>query len=106
MCKISKKNIFASLLAVSMIFTMMSTTVVHAQSVKDGSNEVTVTPNVGVSYVSPEETIETRGTSRPSKVWNIKSKGQYDFEFSNIKSDTEFYIVFEGNGYSFSGHVK
>ena len=41
-----------------MIFTMMSTTVVHAQSVKDGSNEVTVTPNVGVSYVSPEETIE------------------------------------------------
>lgn len=48
MCKISKKNIFASLLAVSMIFTMMSTTVVHAQSVKDGSNEVTVTPNVGV----------------------------------------------------------
>lgn len=74
MCKISKKNIFASLLAVSMIFTMMSTTVVHAQSVKDGSNEVTVTPNVGVSYVSPEETIETRGTSRPSKVWNIKSK--------------------------------
>ena len=64
MCKISKKNIFASLLAVSMIFTMMSTTVVHAQSVKDGSNEVTVTPNVGVSYVSPEETIETRGTSR------------------------------------------
>ena len=28
------------------------------------------------------------------------------FEFSNIKSDTEFYIVFEGNGYSFSGHVK
>ena len=79
MCKISKKNIFASLLAVSMIFTMMSTTVVHAQSVKDGSNEVTVTPNVGVSYVSPEETIETRGTSRPSKVWNIKSKGQYDF---------------------------
>lgn len=44
MCKISKKNIFASLLAVSMIFTMMSTTVVHAQSVKDGSNEVTVTP--------------------------------------------------------------
>ena len=26
-----------------MIFTMMSTTVVHAQSVKDGSNEVTVT---------------------------------------------------------------
>ncbi|WP_373180422.1 hypothetical protein [Agathobacter rectalis] len=57
MCKISKKNIFASLLAVSMIFTMMSTTVVHAQSVKDGSNEVTVTPNVGVSYVSPEETI-------------------------------------------------
>ena len=49
-----------------MIFTMMSTTVVHAQSVKDGSNEVTVTPNVGVSYVSPEETIETRGTSRPS----------------------------------------
>lgn len=163
MCKISKKNIFASLLAVSMIFTMMSTTVVHAQSVKDGSNEVTVTPNVGVSYVSPEETIETRGTSRPSKVWNINSKGQYDFagsshyqnlytnykftgktsykvyventgdnpitvtakrltktygstkisagktgsfEFSNIKSDTEFYIVFEGNGYSFSGHVK
>lgn len=163
MCNISKKNIFASLLAVSMIFTMMSTTVVHAQSVKDGSNEVTVTPNVGVSYVSPEETIETRGTSRPSKVWNIKSKGQYDFagsshyqnlytnykftgktsykvyventgdnpitvtakrltktygstkisagktgsfEFSNIKSDTEFYIVFEGNGYSFSGYVK
>ena len=75
------KNIFASLLAVSMIFTMMSTTVVHAQSVKDGSNEVTVTPNVGVSYVSPEETIETRGTSRPSKVWNIKSKGQYDFDW-------------------------
>ena len=28
------------------------------------------------------------------------------FEFSNIKSDTEFYIVFEGNGYSFSGYVK
>ena len=28
------------------------------------------------------------------------------FELSNIKSDTEFYIVFEGNGYSFSGHVK
>ena len=76
-----KKSIFASLLAVSMIFTMMSTTVVHAQSVKDGSNEVTVTPNVGVSYVSPEETIETRGTSRPSKVWNIKSKGQYDFSW-------------------------
>ena len=62
-----------------MIFTMMSTTVVHAQSVKDGSNEVTVTPNVGVSYVSPEETIETRGTSRPSKVWNIKSKGAIRF---------------------------
>ena len=31
MYKISKKNIFASLLAVSMIFTMMSTTVVHAR---------------------------------------------------------------------------
>ena len=88
MCKISKKNIFASLLAVSMIFTMMSTTVVHAQSVKDGSNEVTVTPNVGVSYVSPEETIETRGTSRPSKVWNIKSKGQYDFAGSSPVSYT------------------
>lgn len=163
MFKIFKKVIFTSLLAVSMIFTMMSTTVVHAQSAEAGSNEVTVTPNVGVSYVSPEDTIETRGTSRPSKVWNIKSKGQYvfsgsshyqnlytnykftgktnykvyvkntgnnpitvtakrltktygstkisagktgSFEFSNIKSDTEFYIVFEGNEYSFSGYVK
>ena len=94
MCKISKKNIFASLLAVSMIFTMMSTTVVHAQSVKDGSNEVTVIPNVGVSYVSPEETIETRGTSRPSKVWNIKNKGQYDFagssHYQNLYTNYKF----------------
>lgn len=77
-----------------MIFTMMSTTVVHAQSVKDGSNEVTVTPNVGVSYVSPEETIETRGTSRPSKVWNIKSKGQYDFagssHYQNLYTNYKF----------------
>ena len=83
MFKIFKKVIFTSLLAVSMIFTMMSTTVVHAQSAEAGSNEVTVTPNVGVSYVSPEDTIETRGTSRPSKVWNIKSKGQYDFSGSS-----------------------
>ena len=83
MFKIFKKVIFTSLLAVSMIFTMMSTTVVHAQSAEAGSNEVTVMPNVGVSYVSPEDTIETRGTSRPSKVWNIKSKGQYDFSGSS-----------------------
>ena len=163
MFKIFKKVIFTSLLAVSMIFTTMSTTVVHAQSTEAESNEVTVTPNVGVSYVSPEDSIETRGTSRPSKVWNIKDKGQYDFsgsshyqnlytnykfkgktsykvyvkntgdnpitvtakrltktygstkisagksgsfEFSNIKSDTEFYIVFDGNEYSFTGYVK
>ncbi|MCQ4743238.1 MULTISPECIES: hypothetical protein [Blautia] len=164
MFKNFKKIIFTSLLGVCMIFTTLSPTVVHAQSAETESNEVTVTPNVGVSFVSPEDTIETRGTSRPSKVWNIKTEGQYDFsgssyhqtlytnykfkgktsykvyvkntgksaitvtakrltktygstkisagktgsfEFSNIKSDTEFYIVFEaGNEYSFSGYVK
>ena len=48
-----KKVIFTSLLAVSMIFTTMSTTVVHAQSTEAESNEIAVTPNVGVSVCFP-----------------------------------------------------
>lgn len=28
------------------------------------------------------------------------------FQFSNIKSNTKFYIVFEGDSYSFTGYIK
>lgn len=158
-----KKTILASILGLSVIFTSMSPTIVHAQSVEAENDETTVTQNNGVCFVSPEETAETRGTSSPSKVWNIKNDGQYNFSgsshyqdlytnykfkgktsytiyvnntwknpitvtakrltktygstkisggktgsitFSNIQSDTEFYIVFEGNEYSFSGYIK
>ena len=53
MFKNFKKIIFTSLLGVCMIFTTLSPTVVNAQSAETESNEVTVTPNVWVSFVSP-----------------------------------------------------
>lgn len=118
---------------------------------------------VGLVNESPFSGIVTYGTSRPSDVWNISNKGQYDFagsthsqtlytnykfkgkssytmkinntgnnpvtvkakrllktyattkvsagksatvQFSNIQSDTEFYIVFEGSLIKFNGYIK
>ena len=118
--------------------------------------------NLGVSDVCPDdEGAQVQSVSRPTKVWNIKTKGKYNFSgdpgsqtlytnykfkgktsytfyvkntgkyamtvkakrltktyastkissgksasvtFSNIKSDTEFYLTFSGS--SFSGYIK
>ncbi len=35
--------------------------------------------NYGLSYTNPDPEIVLFGTSRPTKVWDISSKGQYDF---------------------------
>jgi hypothetical protein len=118
---------------------------------------------IGVSYINPDPVFVTYSIDRPEKVWDIKSKGQYDFagtskgstlytnykfkgktsytikinntgsdtitlkakrltktyastkvskgksatiQFSDIKSDTEFYITFEGASLSFDGYIK
>ena len=64
---------------------------VHQDLVRYGDNPITVTA---------KRLTKTYGSTK------ISAGKTGSFEFSNIKSDTEFYIVFEGNGYSFSGHVK
>lgn len=141
-----KKILVLPMLMFTMIFTPMVT---HAQEMTQ--------PNIGVSETSPEE----RGTNRPKKVWDISSKGKYEFggssnnitiysnysfkgktsysvyvkntgnhsitvkaktflktyakkkisagktatfKVTDIKKDTEFYLVFEGS--EFSGHIK
>ncbi len=156
------KHVVTAALTLALGIAILPTSNVHAQSIID-----TETYNVGVSYVSPDDTsgmISIQSTERPSSVWDISSDGQYDFsgsshyqtlytnykfkgktsykiyvkntgstaikvkakrltrtyatttvaagktatlEFSDIKSSTEFYIVFEAdNNYSFSGYIK
>lgn len=85
--------------------------------------------NVGVFNISPDdEDNQIQSVNRPTKVWNIKTKGKYAMTvkakrltktyastkissgksatvtFSNIKSDTAFYLTFSGS--SFSGYIK
>lgn len=143
-----------------MVPVLLLTVIVMASPLTAHAQDVAVNqPDVGVSTKCPD--IEERSTNRPSKVWNIKTKGRYDFSgtanvstlytnyqftgkssytvyvkntgkypitvtakrllktyastkisagksgtitFSNINSDTDFYVVFQGS--SFSGYVK
>ncbi|HIS63137.1 MAG TPA: hypothetical protein IAC14_12995 [Candidatus Scybalomonas excrementigallinarum] len=155
-----KKNFVISAIALTMFLgtPILNSTAVKAADIS--GLEVAEQMNIGVSF---EDEIQ-RSVARPTEVWNIATKGQYDFagsanyqalytnykfkgktsykvyikntgnsaitvkakrltktyattkisagktgsfEFSNIQSDTEFYIVFESNdSYSFEGYIK
>lgn len=45
----------------------------------DDFNNFSVNTSFGVSIENPEMGITPYGTSRPTKVWNITTKGQYNF---------------------------
>ena len=62
-------------------------------------------PNIGVSTICPEQTIETRGTKRPSNVWNIGSKGIYHFGGSANRVTIYTNFKFKGKT-SYTVYVK
>ncbi len=158
MLKNLKRRIVISSMVIALSVTSLSATHVYAWE-----NEIEQTEesssNIGVSPVPPDESEMQRGTSVPSKVWDIASNGKYDFsgytnykfteknhykvyvnntgdsaitvtakrsgktyamtkitagksgsfEFSNIKSSTEFYIEIkteDRDSFSFNGYVK
>lgn len=163
MYKNLKRRMFLFVLLGIIIFTTIPTTITYAHTSKIKNYNLSAMYNIGVSDISPENTIATRGVGTPTKVWNIKEDGKYNFagsssyqtlytnykftgktsykvyventgktpitvkakrkmktyastkisagksaafEFSNIKSDTNFYIVFEGDNYSFEGYIE
>lgn len=165
MLKNLKRRIVISSMAIALSVTSLSATHVYARENEIDQTEES-SSNIGVSPVPPDESEMQRGTSVPSKVWDIASNGKYDFsgsshfqtlytnykftgknhykvyvnntgdsaitvtakrsgktyamtkitagksgsfEFSNIKSSTEFYIEIkteDRDSFSFNGYVK
>lgn len=99
--KQKSRMIIVTILVLLLIFAV-SPLSVHAQ-------DTSVEPeNVGVTTVCPEETpdseIQTRSTGRPSKVWNLKEKGRYNFKGTIKNAGTTLYTDYKFNGktkYSF-----
>lgn len=62
------------------IVPMMMVLLVSGQllPVAASENDVEV-PNIGVSEICPDGKVSTINSERPSKVWNIKKNGRYDF---------------------------
>lgn len=54
-------------------------------------------------YFILDEVLNIAFTTQKTKISAGKTA---TFQFSNIKSNTEFYIVFEGDSYSFTGYIK
>lgn len=75
------------------------------------AQELTAEPeNIGVSEICPEDSFEEstdaqlHSASRPSKVWNIATKGKYSFKGVIKKSGTVLYTDYKFKGktqYSF-----
>ncbi len=65
-----------------MMVSTFSSLTVHAQS-NILEDDLVVVTNEGVSFVPPDDEIETRGTAIPTQVWNIRTDGQYDFSGSS-----------------------
>lgn len=90
-----------------LIVPMMMLTMICVPMVSHAQEESTQ-PNIGVSEICPDMTIDTRGTSRPSKVWNIKSSGKYSFAGSantvtiytnyKFKGKTEYKVNVKNTG--------
>lgn len=61
--------------------------------------------NFHVSTVNPLESIQTRGTTNPTKAWNIQSNGPYYFRGKAAYSRLYLDYLITGSHY-FSAHVK
>lgn len=81
MLKKAKNNVLISVIAV--FCAAILTVVMPVQASSFEEVEIPLSPNVGVSFESPETNPAARGISRPSKVWNIKEKGKYSFSGSS-----------------------
>lgn len=106
------KKIMVGILAVGLSFgasgnvSASSVTPVSDNNVKvtilDGpvnTNNFDKTLNFGVSKESPLYEISTYDTSRPTKSWNIPTKGQYDF--AGVSKGTTMYT-----NYTFKGKTS
>lgn len=68
-----------------------------------GKNEYTVyVENTGKTPI----TVKAKRLTKTYATTKISAGKTATFQFSNIKSNTEFYIVFEGDSYSFTGYIK
>lgn len=119
------KKFTKSLIVPTLIFilsiTLIPTTVSAAtEDIENPSVKVTITdnenpseeiyPNMGISTVCPDATIQPYTTTLPSNVWNIKTKGKYEFSGSQsgdkvinytkykFKGKTSYTIKVENNG--------
>ncbi len=98
MLKNLKRCIVISSMVIALSVTSLSATHVYAWE-----NEIEQTEesssNIGVSPVPPDESEMQRGTSVPSKVWDIASNGKYDFSgYTNYKfTEKNHYKVYVNN---------
>ncbi len=98
MLKNLKRRIVISSMVIALSVTSLSATHVYAWE-----NEIEQTEesssNIGVSPVPPDESEMQRGTSVPSKVWDIASNGKYDFSgYTNYKfTEKNHYKVYVNN---------
>ncbi|MFJ6264142.1 hypothetical protein ACIQGW_03865 [Lysinibacillus xylanilyticus] len=75
------KNLL-KIVALSTAFAFSMTIFASAESL-----EPVVDGNQGVSEVEDNAGVSTRGTTKPSTVWNLYSKGRYDFKGNAASSD-------------------
>lgn len=76
-----EKYFVTAMLTLVLGVAILPLSLVHAQPIIDSESH-----NVGVSYISPDNSfggISIQSTDRPSTVWDISTKGQYDFAGSS-----------------------
>lgn len=78
-----------------LVLPMMMLVMVLTPLVSHAQEEMTQ-PNIGVSEISPDMRDNEKGASRPSNVWNIKTKGRYNF--SGSANTVTIYTNYKFNG--------
>ena len=78
MFKFSRKKL-ASILLISSIIFIPSISCAHALDIHQ--------QNIGVSIICPEQDIDLYGQNKPTNIWDINTKGRYNFSGSaNVKT--------------------
>ena len=103
MLSTTSKRIGIIFVVVLLVLTNLAS-ISYAGEFESAANETQ--PNIGVSTVCPDdEDLQTKSVNRPSKVWNIASKGKYTFS-GNPGSQT-LYTNFKFKGKtSYTFYVK
>ena len=106
--KITRSLIIPALILLLTATVIPSTVSASTEEIEDPSVKVTITdnedsstevyPDMGISSVCPDSTIQPYSTTIPSKIWNIKTKGKYNFSGSQSGDKVINYTKYKFKG--------